>query len=525
MRNSACSALILTLLLTIGATGIQAQASIGFTLSAGPLFTGASFGVGGPIHDYASVSYGSSFGYANPQYSGYGVYSPSTHYSASCYDPYWYSYDHCVVTTSYYPTYTRGYDHWGADYGRYAWSGSRYAYVADPFFDPWGPYWSYDPWGSYWDGYWDGYVSGTYWNGYGGRRLYANPHRYASRGYYVGRPSSADTMVPYYAGNARFKENPSRRSATASGRRAQPRPAPQPAAAQPRTSVASSPRPGATAGGRGSASAERGRVASVNRRTPRVGAAVTGSSTRAPGTNTAARSGRARATAPTSEATGRATRVPTVGRRPVAAERTTRGGPISRSGATRARTSAGSGSAATGVRRTDNVSGGDARRTRAATKTRRGVKATPGSGARSNVTQPSRGPSERSAGSRSSAPQARSAPSRTQNRASTPARPLARSTPQRGATRSTVTPRSSGRSQATSRTPAARLTPRASNRPQASRPSGARATPSRGASRLAPNRSGASARPAPTRAPQTRSTPARSGRSTPSRGRTTRRRN
>lgn len=516
MRSPVRSALILTALLSIGATGAQAQATFAFTLSAGPLFSGVSFGVGGPVHDHASVSFGSSFGYANPHYSGYGVYSSPNHYSASCYDPYWYSYDHCVVTASYYPTFMGGYDRWGADYGHYGWNRPRYAYVADPFYDPWGPYWAYDPWGSYWDGYWDGYGSGSYWNGYGyrGRSHYFTGHRYASRGYYVARPYDSRTVVPYYAGNARFKENPSRHSTVASGRRAQPRPTAQPAAAQPRASVASSPRPGATTDRRGSTTAARGRGASVNRRAPRVGTAATGSSSRAPATNTAARAGRTRATAQTSGATGRTARVPTVGRRPIAAEWTTRGGPISRPGASRTRTSRGSGSApaAAGSSRSGTVGGGDARRTRPSTTTRGAAATTRRSG-------------ERSARTRPSAPQTRAVPNHTSSRPSASSRPSGRSTPQRGATRSTGTTRSSGRSQATSRSPSVRLTPRVRNRPQTSRPTATRAAPSRGSARPAPTRGGASARPAPTRAPQARSAPARSGRSTPSRSRTPRRRN
>ncbi|MGB0543905.1 MAG: hypothetical protein ACPGPI_09315, partial [Longimicrobiales bacterium] len=239
MRSTASSALTLATLLSLGASGAQAQASLSASLATGPLFTGVSFGLGGPIQDHASVYYGASFGDANPHYSGYGTYAAhggyasSAHYEASCYDTYWYSYDHCVVIASYYPIYTWGYRFRGSRWGSYyGWTYPRYAYVTDPFYDPWGPYWAYDPWGAYWDRYWDGYVSGSYWNSYWAPSYYPTRHRIA-RGYYASRPYSGRISTTFYAGNARYKENPRGRRTVATGRRAQPRPAGQPAVAAP----------------------------------------------------------------------------------------------------------------------------------------------------------------------------------------------------------------------------------------------------------------------------------------------------
>ena len=523
VRSPARSALILATLLSLGASGAQAQASVSFTLAAGPLFTGVSFGVGGPIHDHASVYYGSSFGYANPHYSGfgtyssYGVYSSRTHYSASCYDAYWYAYDHCFVTASYHPGYAWDYGYWGPRWSHNRWQRTRYTFVADPYYDPWGPYWAYDPWGSYWDGYWDGYVSGSHWNSHWGHGYYPTRHRYA-RGYYVTRASSAPIAAAYYAGNARYKENPTRRSSVATGRRAQPRSGAQPAVAAPRASVAS-----ATAR-RGADDARRRGVASVNRRAPRAGASATGSAPRTARPDATARRGAAGSAAPNRSATGRAGRVPTVGRRPVAAARTTRGSPISRPSARSTRTTRGS-NAVSGSRQTGGARGSDARRA-----------------------QPEAGTSRQAAPARA---RTGSKPTRATNRPSAASRPSTRSAPQRATTRSAPSAGASGRGQARSRTPslnrrpaATRSSPRATSRAPRARATTPRAAPSRAsgrgtpATRSAPSR-GSSARPAPirtprtrsapartpqtrsapTRAPQARSAPARSGRSAPARGR------
>ncbi|MSR35814.1 MAG: hypothetical protein EXR95_04085 [Gemmatimonadetes bacterium] len=51
-------------------------------------------------------------------------------------------------------------------YGR-PWGVSVQVYVTDPFWRPWGPYWSYDPWGWYWDGFRDG-RNGRGWGSRGG---------------------------------------------------------------------------------------------------------------------------------------------------------------------------------------------------------------------------------------------------------------------------------------------------------------------------------------------------------------------
>jgi hypothetical protein len=94
--------MVLVALMSFGAGGVQSQVSVGFSIAAGPLFTGVSFGVGGPVYSSGSVFYGSAFGSAHPHYAaGYGIYSGRSHYAASCYDAYWYTYDHCVISASY----------------------------------------------------------------------------------------------------------------------------------------------------------------------------------------------------------------------------------------------------------------------------------------------------------------------------------------------------------------------------------------------------------------------------------------
>jgi hypothetical protein len=115
------------------------------------------------------------------------------------------------------------YDRWGWGV-RARWGRDVHVsvYVTDPFWRPWGPYWSYDPWGWYWDGYRDGWRDAA-WGGpavvYGGPYggvVYAGSYGGGVRG----RPSP---LAP------RFKEDPRVLTSDGGARRAQPRV--QPAAA------------------------------------------------------------------------------------------------------------------------------------------------------------------------------------------------------------------------------------------------------------------------------------------------------
>jgi hypothetical protein len=221
-------------MVTFGAAGAEAQARVAVSLDAGPLFAGVAFGTGG-YHETGSVFVGAAFGAAHPRYHGtYGVYSSRAHYytSGSCWDYYWNSYydpysgwyDGCVLAGPYRHSYRAR--SWHSRWYGYG----RYAYVADPWVDPWGPYWAYDPWGSYWNGYWDGYFDGSYWNGARIAR-----HGYVRTVYAYGVPARATTYrpSPLYRGGTQYKESP--RGATT--RTAQRRPAATPSAPS-RTAVA-----------------------------------------------------------------------------------------------------------------------------------------------------------------------------------------------------------------------------------------------------------------------------------------------
>ena len=83
MRSVARAALVLSTLATLGAADARAQASLSLGFSAGPLFSGVSFGIGGPAYDVGSVFVGTSFGTLHPSYgSYYGIYSDAGYYDS-----------------------------------------------------------------------------------------------------------------------------------------------------------------------------------------------------------------------------------------------------------------------------------------------------------------------------------------------------------------------------------------------------------------------------------------------------------
>lgn len=508
MRRTARLTVILALMAAFSSPSANAQASADLSFSAGPLFTGVSFGIYGPVHATSSVFYGASYGETyGPDYGVYG--SPNSY--GSCWDAYYMYYDHCVVQTSYAPVYY-SYGGWaqswyrnGGYYSPGYYQPSYYAYVSDPWGPRWGPFWAYDPWDSYWNGYWDGSYASSW---YGGRSSYAAPYHVTA--YY---PNSAT----YYAGNAQYKDSP---GAVTTGR-----------TAQRRTSTASPTAPSRTAVAAEAKARPRG-TTSVNRRAPTLdgptGGARSGSGARSATAGAgSARSGGRTAVSGTGTTTGdRAVRTPTVGRKPISVARTTRGGPASRPSA--------------GLPRRVPTSDGEARKasgergsTSTTTGARTGVSTTRGTRGRSRPSLNRRPPSPQSgqaARSGSSTTRtgaaARTPPGRKQasplvgtsrNRPSRagvkPSRTPSstRSTP--GSTRATPS-RSAGAQSAPARGSRARQTP---SRP----PTRVRAVPARGARSAPPRaapRSGGNARSAPSRAPAAgRSGGSPAARSAPSR--------
>ena len=193
---------------------------------------------------YSDIAYGRGRGYG----SGKGYYASRYDHSDWCWDQAWdlrwgrgyygwhSRYDHLDF---YHDCRSGGigyaYDRWRwharrAYQPRYGWHDGWYdgwtvgfsahrgrgvyvsVYVTDPFWRPWGPYWSYDPWGWYWDGYRDGWYEGR-WGSRG--VVYAGARGRGVRGVYAGRPSPL--AVP------RFKEDPRVVASGDGARRAQPR--------------------------------------------------------------------------------------------------------------------------------------------------------------------------------------------------------------------------------------------------------------------------------------------------------------
>lgn len=456
------------------ASSAQVRGSV--VLTASPLFTGASFGVTRTRYDHTSVFFGSAITH-HPRVVVRGVVPGPAHYGASCYDSFWFTDRHCVVTVYNTPAIGWGHAYWVPEWQRYRYAHRpRYAYVADPFFDVWGPYWAYDPWSNYWNAYLDPYVSRPAWD--------------RARAYSVARASSSPFSTNRTARTTRFKERPVSARTADNRRTARPRHTTQPATTSPRASNDSD--------------GARRRVPAVNRRAPVSGVSSPATDRRA--SRPAATSDRRRSAAPRPEhapARSGAERVPAVGRRPVAAARTTRGSPISRPAGRAARP----GRAEVGVRR--GTAPGDPQ-SRQPARTR----AVPEAPTRDRATP--RGTSGRSR-SVGSMPQ----------RTGRPASGTARAAP----TRPVTAPARGGRAGLTERSPS--LTrrpsaPRAGSAPpsrsravsqgaartRAATPRAARARPSQ--TRVTPTRA-ASGRAAPVRAPQTRPVSTPRGRPAPPR--------
>ncbi|MBT8487677.1 MAG: hypothetical protein KJO65_02505, partial [Gemmatimonadetes bacterium] len=157
MRSVGKTTVILMALTAFGWGEARAQTHVSLSLSAGSLFSGVSVGFT-QHYDVGTAFAGAAFGTAHPRYTGaYGVYSEPVYYdsrphyyaSGSCWDYYWESYydpyagwyDDCVLAGPYRYSYrARSYRaRWAGYYRPY--SHVRYAYVADPYYDPWGPYW------------------------------------------------------------------------------------------------------------------------------------------------------------------------------------------------------------------------------------------------------------------------------------------------------------------------------------------------------------------------------------------------
>jgi hypothetical protein len=172
----------------IGLTHYANSAGIGLGVS---VATGTS-----PYADYGIYDNDRGRGYGDVRYGGgYGFRDRG--YSDYCWDRSWdlrwdrryygwdsYGYPRYDHLDFYHDCLSGGvgyaYSRWGAharrdryydDWGRHGrgrgWGVSVQIYVTDPFWRPWGPYWSYDPWGWYWDGFRDGRRSRG-WGSYGG---------------------------------------------------------------------------------------------------------------------------------------------------------------------------------------------------------------------------------------------------------------------------------------------------------------------------------------------------------------------
>lgn len=443
-----------------------AQVSVDWSLPAGALFPGVSFGVAGPVHATSSVFFGASYGEANgPDYGVYG--SPNSY--GSCWDAYYMYYDHCVVQTSYAPVYY-SYGGWaqswyghGGYHGRGYYQPSYYAYVSDPWGPRWGPFWAYDPWDSYWNSYWDGSYAGSW---YGGRSSYAAT-------YHV--PAYYPNGATYYAGNSQYKEHPGTGTTGRTARRRTPTASPT---APSRTSVAAA------------AKARPLSTTSVNRRVPAVdgpaGAARSGSGAR----SATAGEGLSRSGNGTT-AGDREVRTPTVGRKPPSVARSTLGGLGSRPPA--------------GLPRRVPTSDGDARST---SGTRGNASRTTGAGKSAARAGGTRGASRPILNRRPSASRsgqaARTGSSKTRSGAAARTTPVRKQAFPRAGTSSTRPARGGGTlSRAPSRT---RLSP--TTRATTTRAPGAQSTPARGSR----------ARPTPSRRPTgARTVPSRGARSTPTR--------
>ena len=499
MGRTARLTAIMALMAAFISLSASAQVSVDFSLPAGTLFTGVSFGVAGPVHATSSVFFGAPYGEANgPKYGVYG--SPNSY--GSCWDAYYMYYDHCVVQTSYAPVYY-SYGGWARSWyghaGYYSpgyYQPSYYAYVSDPWGPRWGPFWAYDPWDSYWNSYWDGSYAGSW---YGGRSSYAATYHVPA--YY---PNSAT----YYAGNTQYKDSPGTGTTGRTARHRTPTASPT---APSRTSVAAA------------AKARPRSTTSVNRRAPEVdgpaGAARSGSGARpaTAGVGLSRSGGRTGVSGTGTTAGDRAVRTPTVGRKPLSVARSNRGGPGSRPSAglpRRVPTSDGDARSTSGTR-------GNASRTTGAGK---GVARARGTRGGSRPILNRRPPASQSgqaarAGSSTtrSGAAARTTPVREQAspRAGTSSTRPARAgaTPSRAPSRTRSSPRSRSTRATTTRAPGAQSAPARGSRARQTpsrRPTRVRTVPSRGA-RSTPTRAAApssvgNARSAPSRAPSARRT-------------------
>ena len=124
-------------------------------------------------------------------------------YPSSAYDQYDFYHD-CLRSGSAY-AYDRWRWHLRSSYRMYARRPFMTVAVLinDPFWRPWGPYWTYDQWGSYWDGYRDGWRDGRRWGLYGG--VVYGP---AARTAWVGGGRSTGAARPSPLAAPRFKEDP-----------------------------------------------------------------------------------------------------------------------------------------------------------------------------------------------------------------------------------------------------------------------------------------------------------------------------
>ena len=482
MRSEARALVVLTAWTTIGAAAAAGQSSFALAFPTGPLFSGVTFGIVGPAYGPGSVFLGASFGHGYPAYSfgahdGYGIYSSRAYGSDRCWD-YAYGYDEgCIVTGSYdpwYSSYSWSYRRWSI----FRPAPSRFAYVGDPFWEPWGPYWAYDPWGSYWNGYWNGYVSGSYLGRWSrGGTAYAYTPRHVRNVY----------VAPFrHADGTRYKESPGR---VASGRTAQPRGTPVPTApSRAQIAEAANSRPNG--------------VSSVNRRAPAVG--------RSPSAGRPA-SGAAASSEPVERARGRsgapapdALRTPTVGRRPVAVESTTRGSPATRPGSVLRRSPPADRDPTQGSR-------APAARTREAPATSSAQERPAARGAAPRAsTSPDRGRATltRRPASTRSGPSAARAPEAT--RATPRSRPATESAPRPAPTRARPAPAPRGAAPSPSTRPSRQAAPSRSG--VQARPS----APPRGDARPAPRSGPSGAAPAPSRPSGVSRAPARPS-SSPSR--------